>query len=100
MQVMVTLNVTTEADLANGSHRTIEEIVLDPREKINNNDRNKDGVVWLKYPLAMIVFKPFHHEFEPFPGFEPGLIPLFPTEVSFNIKYQQNPKTKIHRRQY
>ena len=32
--------------------------------------------------------------------FEPGLIPLFPTEVLFNIKYRQNPKTKILRRQY
>ena len=100
MQVMVTLNVATEADLTNGSHGTIEDIVLDPREQINNNDRNEDGVVWLEYPPAMILFKPFHHEFEPFPGFEPGLIPLFPTEVSFNIKYRQNPKTKILRRQY
>ena len=100
MQVMVTLNVATEADLANGSRGTIEDIVLDPRERIDNSDRNEEGVVWLEYPQAMIVFKPFHHEFEPFPGFEPGLIPLFPTKVSFNIRYRQNPKTKIHQRQY
>ena len=30
MQVMVTLNVATEADLANGSRGTIEDIILDP----------------------------------------------------------------------
>jgi len=30
MQVIVTLNVATEADLANGSQDTIEDIILDP----------------------------------------------------------------------
>ena len=50
--------------------------------------------------VVLIVFKPFHFEFEPFPGLEPGLIPIFPTEISFNISYRQNPKTKITRRQY
>jgi hypothetical protein len=73
---------------------------LDPREHITDMDRNEDGVVWLKYPPAIIVLKPFNHEFEPFPGFKPGLIPLFLTGVSFNIKYWQNPKTKMHWRQY
>ena len=47
--------------------------------------------------MAMIIFKPFHFKFKPF---EPDLIPIFPMEVSFNINYQQNPKTKIHQQQY
>jgi ATP-dependent exoDNAse (exonuclease V) alpha subunit len=31
---------------------------------------------------------------------DPGLIPIFPSEVTFNIHYQNNPKTKITWRQY
>jgi hypothetical protein len=38
MQVMVTLNVSTEADLTNGSQGTIEDIVLNPREHVENTD--------------------------------------------------------------
>jgi hypothetical protein len=100
MQVMVTLNVATEADLANGSRGVIQDIILDSREELVETDRDEEGVVWLQYPPAIILFKPFHHEFEPFPGYEPGLIPIFPSEVTFNISYRQNSKTKVNRRQY
>jgi hypothetical protein len=48
----------------------------------------------------MIVFKPNHHEFAPFPGFEPGLIPIFPSEGTFSIDYRHNHLTKVHQRQY
>jgi len=102
MKVMVTLNLATEVDLANGSRGTIEDIILDPREHVSRGDLHDDdnGIIWLKYPPAMIVFKPLHYEFPPFPGMDPGLIPIFPSEVTFNIHYQNNPKTKITRRQY
>jgi hypothetical protein len=62
-------------------------IVLNPREEINSHGHGKDGVVWLWYPPTMILFCPFHYEFEPFLGLEPGVIPIFPSEVSFNINY-------------
>jgi ATP-dependent exoDNAse (exonuclease V) alpha subunit len=100
MLVMVTLNLATEADLANGSRGIIEDIVLDPREEADNLQPTDEGIIWLQYPPAMILFRPFHYEFEPFPGFEPGLIPIFPSERNFNIHYRQNPKTKVYRRQY
>jgi ATP-dependent exoDNAse (exonuclease V) alpha subunit len=100
MKVMVTLNLATEADLANGSRGTIQDIILDPREQLNRSAIDEHGVVWTKYPPAMILFKPFFYEFEPFPGLEPGLIPIFPTQVKFNIHYGTNPKTQIHRRQF
>jgi hypothetical protein len=45
---MVTLNITTEADLANGSRGTIEDIVLDPREEINGARHDQDGIMWLQ----------------------------------------------------
>jgi hypothetical protein len=100
MKIMVTLNLATEADLANGSRGIVEDIVLDPRERVSSEEIGDDGTVWLQYPPAMILFRPFHYEFEQFPGFEPGLIPIFPSEVTFNIHYKNNPKTQIHRRQF
>ena len=96
---MVTLNVATEANLANNSRGTIEDIVLDPREEINGARHDQDGVVWLQYPPAMILFQPFHYKFEPLLSLEPGLILTFPSEVSFNINYQQNSHTTVHWRQ-
>jgi hypothetical protein len=48
----------------------------------------------------MILLKPFHYEFDPFPGLAPGLIPIFLSEVKFNIHYGNNPKTKMHHKQY
>jgi len=100
MEVMVTLNIATEADLANGSRGKIKDIVLDPREALCDMDLGEDGVVWLQYPPAMILFQPFHHEFPPFPGLDPGLIPIFPSELSFSISYRGKSATKIIRRQY
>jgi hypothetical protein len=96
MQAMITYNVATEADLANGSRGTIEEIILDPRDTSTTADCDEDGVIWLQYPPSMIVFKPNHHEFAPFPG----LIPIFPSEGTFSIDYRHNHLTKVHRRQY
>jgi ATP-dependent exoDNAse (exonuclease V) alpha subunit len=100
MKVMVTLNVTTEADLANGSRGIIEDIVLDPREHLSKEDIDQHSVVWMRYPPAMILFRPLHYEFKPFPGFKPGLIPIFPSKVKFNIPNSRNPKTQINRRQF
>lgn len=96
---MVTLNLATEADLANGSRGTIEDIILDPRERLTGDDIDR-GVVWTKYLPAMILFRPFHYEFDPFPGFNAGLIPIFPSEVRFSVHDSQNPKTQINRRQF
>ena len=47
-----------------------------------------------------MIFKPCHHEFKPFPGLAAGLIPIFPSEVSFNLQYQDNPKQKIYCQQF
>jgi len=47
MKVMVTLNLATEADLANGSRGIITDIVLDPREDVSLADVNESGEIWL-----------------------------------------------------
>jgi len=56
MRVMVTLNLSTERDLANGTRGTIEDIVLDPREMLKDPD--EDGAIHLDYPPAVILFRP------------------------------------------
>ena len=62
--------------------------MLDLRERVSSEEIGDDGTVWLQYPLAMILFRPFHYEFEQFPGFEPGVISIFPLsyfETGFSV---------------
>jgi hypothetical protein len=77
IKVMVTLNLATEADLVNGSRGTIADIVLDLRERLAKDNVDENGIVWLQYLSAMILFKLFHYEFEPFPSLAEGVIPYF-----------------------
>jgi hypothetical protein len=56
MKMMVLLNLSTEADIANGTTGTIEDIMLDPRE--DSCLSNESGSILLKYPPALIIFKP------------------------------------------
>jgi hypothetical protein len=60
MKAMVTMNIATEADLANGMRGEI--IVLDARE-LNPRKDKETGVMRLQYLPAMILFKPYHHTF-------------------------------------
>ena len=53
-----------------------------------------------KYPPSMILFRPFHYEFDPFPGFAAGLIPIFPSKVKFTICDGKNTKLQINRQQF
>jgi len=94
MKALVTLNLATEADLANGTRGTITQIVLDPREE----GGAVDGVKVLKYPPAMIMFQPIHHTSEKILYIEEGQIPIFPSEVTFTL-HSSNRDTTITRRQ-
>jgi hypothetical protein len=100
MKIMVTLNLAMEANLANSSQGIIHDIVLDLRESVCEDNCDENSIVWLQYPLAMIIFKPYKYQFNPFPGLEPSLILIFPSKVSFNIHCPQKPKMTIHRQQY
>ena len=98
MKAMVTKNIATDLGLANGSRGTIVDIVLDGRETTGPKDII-DGAVHLEFPPAMILFEPSGGpEFETFPGLKPGQVPIFPTEVKFNIGDKKN-RTIIARRQ-
>ena len=57
MKAMVTINSSTEADLANGTKGIITNIILDHRETLEKTEV-KNGIVTLLYPPAMIIFNP------------------------------------------
>ena len=82
MKAMVTMNISTETDLANGLRGVVEDIILDPREKI---DINHATTIQLQYPPAAILFKPLFSHKHKFPGLPEGTVPIFPTKKKFKL---------------
>lgn len=76
MKVMVLLNIDTDSDLANGSRGVITDIILDPREVIEETSLSK---VVLAYAPAAILFRPLFGGKKNVPGLPPGIIPIFPS---------------------
>ncbi|KAJ3574092.1 hypothetical protein NP233_g1995 [Leucocoprinus birnbaumii] len=97
MKAMVLLNIATEVDLANGTRGTIEEIVLDPREPPETVADNEK--IWLKYPPALVKFRPETPPTVTFGGLDKGLIPITPSEVRFTLESDEGRKAKVVRRQ-
>jgi ATP-dependent exoDNAse (exonuclease V) alpha subunit len=89
MKAMVTMNISTETDLANGSRGVVEDIILDPRERV---DPGHGKTIRLQYPPAAVLFKPLFSRKHTFPGLPEGTIPIFPTRKSFQL----GGKTGIH----
>ena len=97
MRVMVTLNLSTERDLANGTRGIIEDIILDPRETLKEPDEN--GAIRLDYPPAMILFRPNIQVTHHFKGLKLGLLPISPSEKGFKFFDQAGHKISVTRRQ-
>ena len=98
MKAMVLLNLATEADIANGTRGEIQNIILDERENISAID--EDGAIKLKYPPAMIVFKPDKKTKLIFQGLPLRVIPLTPSLANVSITDRTGKKVKVVRRQY
>jgi ATP-dependent exoDNAse (exonuclease V) alpha subunit len=109
MKAMITFNISTEGDLANGTRGTIEDIILDPREDVLEPD--DDGTIKLKYPPALILFKPeggsqisasFVDDRPHFPLQVPdGQVPIAPTtSIPFSVAMNDASKITVIRRQY
>jgi hypothetical protein len=95
MKVMVLMNIDTDSDLANGSRGIVADIILDPREVVNERLSRK---VFLSYPPAAILFTPLFGAKKTLPGLPQGTIPIFPSRRSFTLKGVTN--TVIEREQY
>lgn len=100
MKAMVLINIATEADVSNGTRGTIEEIILDAREERDELEKEENGTVKLKYPPAMILFrpdKPTKHRFE---GIPEGLLPITPSQITFSTRRNDDSFYSIRRCQY
>ncbi len=85
MKSIVTVNIAMESDLAKGTRGTIEDVVRDPWEQPPQPD--KDNIVNLMYPPALILFRPLNQENMPtFERLRAGLLPVVPLEVTFPVK--------------
>ena len=98
MKAIITINISTEADLANGMRGIISDIILNHREQLDWSEI-KNGIVTLLYPPAMIIFKPDKSSFPRFEGLKQGEIPLFPSEHNFRIS-TYGKKVNFHHREY
>ncbi|RDB26275.1 ATP-dependent DNA helicase pfh1 [Hypsizygus marmoreus] len=98
MNIMVTFNIATEADLANGTRAIVENIVLDPRDQFVQPDQ-VSGVITLRHPPAMVTIRPCRGTFPSIPGMESGILPVFPSEGNFTLQAGNGQITKLKRRQ-
>ncbi|KAF8180874.1 hypothetical protein BJ912DRAFT_929194 [Pholiota molesta] len=103
MKVMITSNISTEGDIANGTRGVIKDILLDAREPTPTPDEH--GVVYLRYPPATVLFKPNDGTPLRFEGIEAGVVPLSPVMETFTVSVQPTRKSQqktyqIRRRQF
>jgi hypothetical protein len=84
MKATVTVNIATEADLMNGTHREIVDIILDP-----------PGRQWASMKEITMV----QCNCPTFPGLQQGLILIFPTEKTFTVEGHKGHKIRVTRRQ-
>jgi hypothetical protein len=95
MQVMVTHNLATAANLSNGSRGKVVEIKLDCREDKVAEGAVSDGKVFLNYPPALVVLELDFCDLPPLPGLKERQVPLLPETFKFTIG--SNPSTTITR---
>ncbi|EUC56046.1 ATP-dependent DNA helicase PIF1, putative [Rhizoctonia solani AG-3 Rhs1AP] len=82
MSVMVTLNVETELDIANGARGTIVGITLHPDEPAFDPNL---PVVQLKLLPLFVLVKMARTRAVALRGLEPGVVPIEPASKSFQI---------------
>jgi hypothetical protein len=92
MKIMVTENVDTDLDIANGSRGVVTAVVLDPDEPQPN--ANTPIVTLLKPPLYIVV-KLDRTKAQRLPGLEANEIPIAPAKRKFRIVVRpKDPRSK------
>jgi ATP-dependent exoDNAse (exonuclease V) alpha subunit len=108
MKAMILVNLSTEAEIANGTRGTISNIILDPREEALKI--NSDFSVNLQYPPAAILFEPEGGSRVSSAFVDPrnlhsiavpkGQIPITPITKTFTVIQKDGSRVTIVRRQY
>ncbi len=93
MKVMVTSNIQTDLDLANGARGEIVDIVLHPEEP-----RTADTpIVKLTYLPAYVLVKMARTRATQLDGLEAGVIPVEPVRMTMKINIERAGQKTIHR---
>jgi hypothetical protein len=90
MPVMVTMNVHTELDIANGSRGTITGIVLHPDEK---KDEDHECLWKLSHPPLYVLVRLERTKIGHLSGLPPHVVPISPIAKTFNIIVGEMKKT-------
>lgn len=98
MEVMVTYNVDTNLDVANGARGVVEKIILDRREtRTRSNNANPE--VKLTYPPECVLVRLYRTKAAQLPGLDPGVIPIVPMERKFDLPVGKGKTRRATRRQ-
>ena len=94
MKVMVTFNIETDLDIANGARGEVVQVVLDERESKYSASQS---TVQLEYPPAYVLVKMLSTKVSRLEGLEDNVIPIQPMERSFTISVGDKTKTVVRR---
>ncbi|KAG8678010.1 hypothetical protein FRC08_018128 [Ceratobasidium sp. 394] len=96
MEVIVTLNVDTELNVANGTRGTIGAIALYPNEP--TFDQAAPVITLRRLPLHILVKMSCRTRAITLPGLEPDVLPIVPASKAFRITMdKQGQSSKITR---
>ena len=92
MEVMVTFNVSTDLDVANGTRGQVVDIVVDAREEISaSNTQTKV----LQYPPVYILIRMLHTKADALNGLESGILPITPLTKTFSVVTASSKKITV-----
>jgi len=93
MRVLVTFNIQTDLDLANGARGSIVGIVLHPQEPPSDNE-----VVLLTHVPLCVLVKMDRTRAPQFPGLSPGVVPIEPIAKMMKLPLtlqKRNPSSNV-----
>ncbi|CAE6416282.1 unnamed protein product [Rhizoctonia solani] len=102
MEVMVTYNVETELDVANGARGVVERIIFDRREEFPPNlpsAPNGPAELSLTYPPECVLVRLYRTKAATIEGLAPGVVPIFPMTRKYEISRKQGKPAQVTRRQ-
>lgn len=94
MKVMVTANVDTDIDIANGSRGEITAVILDPQEEFTEGVQN---VIHLRYLPMYILVKMSRTRAIQLDGLDPGVVPILPAKRKITIKVRETSGNTVQR---
>jgi ATP-dependent exoDNAse (exonuclease V) alpha subunit len=82
MQVMITNNIKTELDVANGARGTVEKIIV----ALDNTMQLSNHIQTLTHPPCSVLVQLSRTKAKVLPGLDAGIIPITPIHNSFKRK--------------